>query len=152
MKVVSLVLLAAGVILTVLLLFFFSHLFITKQAQRTAVERSLGMRKAACRWSMLSGFALLVLLGSVLGAVSGFRISAKVSAANAGETYYETAYTAGATNLDHEIAVEEAADSAMPAVCCTLFIVAAGVTIGWGKMNRSLRREPMQLLAERAEQ
>lgn len=152
MKAVSLVLLAAGVILTVLLLFFFSHLFITKQAQRTAVERSLGMRKAACRWSMLSGFALLVLLGSVLGAVSGFRISAKVSAANAGETYYETAYTAGATNLDHEIAVEEAADSAMPAVCCTLFIVAAGVTIGWGKMNRSLRREPMQLLAERAEQ
>ncbi len=41
MKKLSLCLLAAGVILTLLLLFFFSHLFITKQAERTAIERLL---------------------------------------------------------------------------------------------------------------
>lgn len=152
MKAISLVLLAAGIILTVLLLFFFSHLFITKQAQRTAIERSLGMRKAQCRLSMLSGFALLVLLGSVLGAAAGFRISADVSAANTGETYYETTYTAGTTNVVNEISVEEAADSGMPAICCTLSIVAAGVGIAWVKMSRSLKREPMRLLSERAEE
>lgn len=152
MKAISFVLLAAGIILTVLLLFFFSHLFITKQAQRTAIERSLGMRKAQCRLSMLSGFALLVLLGSVLGAAAGFRISADVSAANTGETYYETTYTAGTTNIVNEIAVEEAEDSGMPAVYCTLFIVASGVGIAWVKMSRSLKREPMRLLSERAEE
>lgn len=152
MKAISLVLLAAGVILTALLLFFFSYLFITKQAQRTAIERSLGMRKAACRFSMLSGFALLVLVGSILGAAMGFRISADVSAANAGKTYYETTYTAGLTNTVDEVEVKEAAASAMPAVCCAALIVAAGVGIAWVKMNKSLRREPMRLLAERAEE
>lgn len=152
MKAVSLVLLAAGVALTVLLLFFFSHLFITKQAERTAIERSLGMGKAACRYSMLSGFALLVLLGSVLGAAAGYRLSDRVSAANAGETYYETTYTAGLTNTVNEIAVEEAAASGAPAVCCALLTVAAGVGIAWGKMEKSLKREPMRLLAERAEE
>lgn len=152
MKAISLVLLAAGVILTALLLFFFSHLFITKQAERTAIERSLGMGKAACRFSMLSGFALLVLIGSILGAAAGFRISVDVSSANAGETYYETTYTAGMTNVVNEVEVEEAAASVMPAVCCALLIVAAGVGIAWVKMNKSLKREPMRLLAERAEE
>ena len=152
MKVISFVLLAAGVVLTALLLFFFSHLFITKQAQRTAIERSLGMRKAACRLSMLSGFALLVLLGSVLGAAAGYRISGRISAVNTGETYYETTYTAGMTNAVNEIEVEEAAATAGPAIFCTVLIIAAGVGIAWIKMNRSLKREPMRLLAERAEE
>ncbi|MCI9065541.1 MAG: ABC transporter permease [Lachnospiraceae bacterium] len=152
MKAVSLILFASGVILTVLLLFFFSHLYITKQAERTAIERSLGMKPAQCRWSMLSGFAMLTLIGSVLGAAAGFRMSVDISAANAGETYYETAYTAGITGTVNEIPVEEAADSKMPAAYCTLFIVAAGVGIAWAKMNRSLKREPMRLLAERAEE
>lgn len=152
MKAVSLILFASGVILTVLLLFFFSHLYITKQAERTAIERSLGMKSAQCRWSMLSGFAMLTLIGSVLGAAAGFRMSVDISAANAGETYYETAYTAGITGTVNEIPVEEAADSKMPAAYCTLFIVAAGVGIAWAKMNRSLKREPMRLLAERAEE
>lgn len=152
MKAISFVLFAAGVALTALLLFFFSHLFITKQAERTAIERSLGMRKAACRFSMLSGFALLVLVGSIAGAAAGFRISAEVSAANAGETYYETTYTAGVTSTVNEIKVEEAAASGKPAVCCSVLIVAAGVGIAWVKMNKSLKREPMRLLAERAEE
>lgn len=152
MKSISLVLLAAGVILTALLLFFFSHLFITKQALRTAIERSLGMSKAACRLSMLSGFALLVLIGSILGAAAGFRISDGVSTANAGESYYATTYTAGMTNIVNEVEVEEAAASAMPAAICTLLITAAGVGIAWVKMNRSLKREPMRLLSERAEE
>lgn len=152
MRAISLVLFAAGIILTALLLFFFSHLYITKQAQRTAIERSLGMRKAACRRSMLSGFALLILIGSVAGAAAGFLVSGRISAANEGRTYYETMYTAGLTNEVNEITVEETTDSGMPAVCCTLLIVAAGMVIAIGKMNRSLRREPMRLLSERAEE
>ncbi len=152
MKKISLCLFAAGVVLTVLLLFFFSHLFITKQAQRTAIERSLGMRAARCRWSMISGFALLVLIGAILGSVAGVKIADRVSVIHAGECYYETTYTVGLTNTDNEILVEEAADAQMPAVWNTLFIVAAGVGIAWVKMNRSLKREPMQLLSERQEE
>lgn len=52
----------------------------------------------------------------------------------------------------NEVEVEEAAASVIPAVCCALLIVAAGVGIAWVKMNKSLKREPMRLLAERAEE
>ncbi len=152
MKTISLYLLAAGVILTVLLLLFFSHLFIAKQAQRTAIERSLGMRKAKCRWSMLSGFTLLVLAGAVIGSLAGAKISGDVSVVNDGQSYYETTYTVGITNTRNEVAVEEAADTGLPAVWSTLFIVTTGVGIAWVKMNGSLRREPMQLLSERQEE
>lgn len=152
MKKISLCLLVAGLVLTLLLLFFFSHLFITKQAQRTAIERSLGMRAAQCRWSMLSGFALLIFVGAVIGSVAGTRFSGRVSVVNAGQSYYETTYTEGLTNTENEIAVEEAADTQIPAVFSTVLIMAAGVGIAWCKMNRSLKREPMQLLSERQEE
>lgn len=148
MKRISLCLFAAGVILTVLLLFFFSHLFITKQAQRTAIERSLGMRPAQCRWSMLSGFALLLLVGSITGSAAGFRISGSISAVNAGQTYYDTLYTAGLTNAESKIEVEEASDTGIPAVWCTLFVVVMGTGIAWVKISRSLKQEPMLLLAQ----
>ena len=71
---------------------------------------------------------------------------------NAGESYYETTYTVGLTNAENEVVVEEAADTQMLAVWSTLFIVAAGVGIAWVKMNKSLKREPMQLLSERQEE
>lgn len=152
MKNISLCLFASGAVLTILLLLFFSHLFITKQAQRTAIERSLGMRKAKCRWFMVSGFALLVCVGAVIGSSAGAKFSGNVSVINAGESYYETTYTVGLTNAENEVVVEEAADTQMPAVWSTLFIVAAGVGIAWVKMNKSLKREPMQLLSERQEE
>ncbi len=152
MKTVSLFLLAAGVVLTGFILFFFSHLFITKQAQRTAIERSLGMCPAQCRRSMLSGFVLLVLLGSILGAVVGMMVSGKISSVNVGKTYYNTIFTTKTVNIGNEVVVEEVEETGLPGVCCMILIVAAGTGIAWGKMNKSLKREPMQLLAERQEE
>lgn len=151
MKQISLLLLAVGVALTVLLLFFFSHLFITKQAQRTAIERSLGMRPAQCRWSLLSGFLLLILAGSIAGSLAGVRFAENISAVNVEETYYETTYTAGMTNAVNEIEITDIANTATPAFWCTLFITAAGMEIAWMKLNKSLKREPMELLSVRQE-
>lgn len=152
MKTVSLFLLAAGVVLTGFILFFFSHLFITRQAQRTAVERSLGMRPAQCRRSMLSGFMLLVLVGSILGAMSGTMISGRISSVNAGNIYYDTTFTPKTANMGNEVIVEEAKETGLPGLCCMILIVAAGTGIAWTKMSKSLKREPMQLLAERQEE
>lgn len=151
MKKLSLCLLASGVILTLLLLFFFSHLFITKQAERTAIERSLGMRKAQCRWSVLSGFVLLVLLGSMIGSMTGVKLSDRFSVENTGETYYDETYTVKTANKINEIEVEEATATGPTAVFCTLLIAVAGTGIAWSKINKSLRREPMELLSERQE-
>lgn len=153
MRNMSLLLLTAGVLLTGLLLLFFSHLFITKQAERTAIERSLGMSPMQCRWSILSGFLLLVLAGSVIGSVAGVRLSADISAKNTSESYYDTSYTVGTSNTAGEISVEEAqTENAGLAGCLVVVITAAGAGIAFGKMNRSLKREPMRLLAERREE
>lgn len=152
MKTVSAFLLAAGVVLTGFILFFFSHLFITKQAQRTAIERSLGMRPAQCRRSMMSGFILLILLGSLLGAVAGTTISGRISAVNAGKQYYNTMFTPKTANMGNEVVVEEARETGLPGFCCMVLILAAGTGIAWGKMSKSLKREPLQLLAQRQEE
>ena len=151
MKKLSLCLLAAGVILTMLLLFFFSHLFITKQAERTAIERSLGMKKAQCRWSVLSGFVLLVLLGSMIGSMTGVKLSDRFSVENTGETYYDETYTVKTANEINGIEVEESAATSFTAAFCTLLIAVAGTGIAWNKIDKSLRREPMELLSERQE-
>lgn len=152
MKTVSLFLLMAGIVLTGFLLFFFSHLFITKQAQRTAIERSLGMSPGQCRRSILSGFVMLILLGSILGAVAGTVISGRISSVNAGKQYYDTFFTPKTVNIGKEVVVEEVKDTGLPGIFCMILIVAAGTGIAWEKMNKSLRREPMQLLAERQEE
>lgn len=149
MKNLSLFLFIAGVILTGLLLFFFSHLFITKQAERTAIERSLGMRPAQCKWSLLSGFILLILFGSIIGSIAGTKISSIISVQNAGQSYYDMTYTVGTTNVINEVVMEEIPDIGWSAVYCTILITAAGVGIALAKMSKSLKREPMQLLSER---
>lgn len=151
MKRISLLLLAAGLALMILLLFFFSHLFITKQAQRTAIERSLGMCPAQCRWSLLSGFLLLILVGGIVGSLTAVKLAENISAVNTEETYYETTYTAGTTNTINEIEITNAADTAMPAFWCTLFITASGMGIAWVKLSKSLSKEPMELLSVRQE-
>lgn len=151
MKNLSSFLFAAGIILTGLLLFFFSHTFITKQAERTAVERALGMGKAQCRRSILSGFILLLLLGSIIGALTGAGISDRFSVKNTEESYYDDTFTAGTVSGDNQIDVEEPAETGLSAVFSILFILAAGTGIAWIKMNENLKREPMELLSVRQE-
>lgn len=101
---------------------------------------------------MLSGFVLLILLGSVLGVVLGTIISRNISSVNAGKEYYNTVFTPRTVNMGNEIVVEEVADTGLPGLCCMILIVAAGTGIAWTKMSKSLKREPMQLLAERQEE
>lgn len=145
MRSISFLLLSAGVILICLLLFFFSHSFITKQAERTAIERSLGMTRAQCRNSILSGFLLLMFLGSLAGGLGGREWSGRISAENVRKAHYDTAFTVGSVKNEKEIEIEDVSDAGWVPVCCVCFIMAAGWGIAWNKMNRSLKREPLQL-------
>lgn len=151
MKNLSFFLLLAGIILTGLLLFFFSHLFISKQAAQTAIERSLGMTCSQCRWSIMSGFVLMILFGSIIGSLSGALISNNISAENAGHAYYDMAYTVGNANALGEDIAENMPVEAVggTAFGCMIMITALGTGIALSKINKSLKREPMQLLAER---
>lgn len=148
MKNFSLFLLTAGVVLTGLLLVFYSYLFVTKQMARTAVERSLGMTRGQCRWSILSGFILIVLIGSMAGAAGGMHLSRSVFVINAAPVYYDSAYSVGEAVDINEVLIEDIPlkDGIWIAVCCSFMITAAGTVVALTRMNRSLKREPMEIL------
>lgn len=147
----SLFLLAAGVILTGLLLVFYSYLFVTKQIERTAVERSLGMTRRQCRWSVLSGFMLFVVIGSMAGAAGGMYFSQSFSVKNAAPDYYDSAYSVGEVVDINEVVIEDVPlkDGIWNAVCSSLMITAAGMVLAITRINRNLKREPMQILCRK---
>ncbi|MCL6458964.1 MAG: hypothetical protein K6T85_13235, partial [Gorillibacterium sp.] len=91
-KKISLVLLASGIITTLLILVFFCHLFISKQKKRTAIERSLGTSKARCTISLLAGILLIVIMGSTLGSMAGFWLTEKTAGQINKETF-DTIYS-----------------------------------------------------------
>lgn len=164
MRNMSLFFLITGIVLTGLLLFFFSHLFITKQAERTAVERFLGMSRAQCRWSILSGLMLLVLLGSIMGSICGAFLSQRISSEQTGKVYYDSTYSLGVVNTDEMLSVQGGSSSTGDlnagnlnaadlgtggiAFACAIGIVLTGAGISLFKMNKSLEREPMELLSK----
>lgn len=152
MRNLSLILLIAGMVLTVFLLLFFCHLFIAKQGRRIAVERSLGMSPSRCRISLLSGLLLLICLGSLCGGLGGGRISRNLSAAQTGTEYYDGTYSVGngegREEADAQVAETERKEVGgvwAPAVCVA-WIVGMGTGISLIEINRSLKGEPMELL------
>jgi hypothetical protein len=56
MKRISLLFMAIGAVLSLALVFFFCHVFVSKNKMRTAVERMLGYTRKHCAVSLLSGF------------------------------------------------------------------------------------------------
>lgn len=154
MRNLSLFLLAAGMILTVFLLLFFGHLFIAKQADRTATERSLGMSPSQCRRSLLSGILLLICLGSLCGGAGGALLSGNLSVSQTEAEYYDSTYSVGKTE-DEEAAEAQTGEEesgqaveAFAAAVCVIWIVIVGTGICLMEMNRSLKREPMELLGK----
>ena len=157
MRNLSLFLLAAGMILTVFLLLFFGHLFITKQAGRTATERSLGMSPSQCRRSLLSGLLLLICLGSLCGGAGGALLSGNLSVSQTEAEYYDSTYSVGKTEdeeADEPQTEEEESGQSVDAeiwtaAVCVIGIVIVGTSICLLEMNRSLKREPMELLGKK---
>lgn len=71
MERMSVILLIAGIVSAVSIVIFFCHLFIAKQKKRTAIERSLGLKKRQCVTSLLVGILVISLCGCTAGAFFG---------------------------------------------------------------------------------
>ncbi|QNU66430.1 ABC transporter permease [Ruminiclostridium herbifermentans] len=151
-KQVSLLLLVVGMIMVLFLLLFFSHLFITNQKERIAIERCLGVEKKQCRSSLLSGILILLIAGSILGCCLGGVLSQHISADTMDRVYYDTTYS-------NVIATETKGTSDKVAndflvVMIVVFSTGAGIAlmgvlISVRKINRILNLEPMKLLSEK---
>jgi hypothetical protein len=155
MKNMSITLTIVGFVMVVFILLFFSHLFIIKQEKRTAIERSLGMGKGKCMVSLLSGISIILILGGVLGSSAGGGISLWLSQKDVNGTYYSTMYSGGMTEEEiNENARDWGEDIPMVILISALsmsLIILLGEGISVVQMNRSLRKEPMELLCRQKE-
>ena len=155
MRNMSMALIAVGFVVVISILMFFSHLFITKQVKRTAIERSLGMRKRECMVSLLTGIIAILILGSVMGSVLGGALSLKLSRKTVVNSYYNTMYSNGTTDTiidantrDQEKDIPVIILISSLSIC---LIVLFGVGISVYKINRNLKYEPMELLSRQKE-
>ena len=156
MKNVSLVLLLSGVATTLLILVFFSYLFISKQKKRTAIERSLGMSKSRCSLSLLAGMMLLVLLGGFAGGVVGYLVSGVAQEqiiAVSQEHSFDTRYSNWFNNADAQAELELSISEPDPATFAgvSLSVILAAAVVALVGIRGNLRSEPLAMLSARKE-
>lgn len=154
MKSISLLLLLIGFSMIVLLLLLFTHIFITKQKERIAIERSMGMSRGECRRSMLSGIVIVLLLGSILGALAGGGLSNMVSAKNVEREYYDNSYSAISDRDVVEDPVFQLPDylSLLITLGSIVLTAAMGMGISFLKLQKSLDGEPITLFFDASRQ
>lgn len=155
MKNMSMALIAVGFVVVISILLFFSHLFITKQVKRTAIERSLGMRKRECMVSLLTGILVILILGSVLGSILGGALSLNLSRKNVAKSYYNTMYSNGTADTSIDTNTRDQKEDIPVIILISSLsiglIVLFGVGISVYKINRNLKYEPMELLSRQKE-
>lgn len=149
-KLMSVVLLVSGCAMAVMILCFFSNLFITGQRERIAAERLMGRTKRMCAVSVLTGLLLLSAAGCAAGSAAGW-IASEKAAQNTGDTLeFDRAYSDDAV-ADIEPAEDlEAPGAALP--CATgALLLAASAAVSAAYMRRTLKKEPLQMLGETEE-
>jgi ABC-type antimicrobial peptide transport system, permease component len=152
-KNMAFILFAAGLLATILILAFFCNLFIAKQKKRTAIERSLGISKWKCTYSMISGVILIVLIGSMIGSILGFFLTNTTADAFSGQSYYNTEYTTG--SISNDASAQTVIEYAHPvfafSVVTWISIVFLAFLLSYSVVTSNLRCEPLELLSEKTQ-
>ena len=146
-KLMSVVFLISGCVMAVMILCFFSSLFITGQRERIAVERLMGRAKRQCAASILTGMLLLSAAGCAVGSAAGWLASGK-AAQSAGDTIeFDRMYS---DNVIADREPETEAKQAGPLLPCATgtVLLAASAAVSAGYMGKVLRKEPLRILGE----
>ncbi len=151
-RMMAVIFLVSGCVLAVMILCFFSDLFITGQQQRITVERLLGRSKKQCAASILTGFFVLAILGTAAGSAAGWMATGRALKAAESTTEFDTTFSN--TVIEHA-EVEEIDLSAITRKTGAGTAAAAGggmllaaVLIASGFMRQNLKKEILQILGE----
>lgn len=150
MKHISRILVLMGLVMTLMVMGYFTWLFIIRQGERTAMERCLGLKKTKCFLSLFSGLFLLMSVGSVCGCAAGSVLSEQIAGNMEPAAYYDLSFSnhmAEAVEDTEEAAAEEGEDLMGEAAESVLGILLAGGLIAGMGICWNLRREPVELLA-----
>lgn len=149
MKQLAGLLVVMGAVMVLLVLGYFTWLFILKQKERTAVERSLGFTRRQSFLSLFAGIFLILMTGGIGGSILGASASGKI-AENVGDaSYYDTSFGNSAAVTIEEMEEEEEEfypiEAAVQTMTGILLLgsVIAGVGIGY-----NLRQEPMEMFGK----
>lgn len=149
MKQLAGLLIVMGAVMVLLVLGYFTWLFILKQKERTAIERSLGFTRKQSFLSLFAGIFLILMAGGIGGGILGASLSGRI-AENVGDaSYYDTSFGSSAA-VSIEDAEEEAEEfypieAAVQTIAGILLLgsVIAGAGIGY-----NLRQEPMEMFGK----
>ncbi|MFT3983063.1 MAG: hypothetical protein QM697_04105 [Lachnospiraceae bacterium] len=152
-KQIALAMFITGTLITILILLFFSNLFIGKQIKRTAIERSLGMGKLLCTTSLLSGILIIVLLGSILGNTIGYSLSQSTMEQLSGqsqEPIFSTEYSnwIDSGNSATEVQITTTPHGIATNIITGALVVALALFIALININSNLKSEPLKLLSK----
>ena len=146
-ELMSVVFLVSGCVMAVMILCFFSNLFITGQRERIAAERLMGRTKRQCALSILTGMLILSAAGCISGSGAGWLASEK-AAESVGDTLeFDRTYS------DNAVADAEPAEEPEPPgvglPCATgAVLLAASAAVSAGYMGKTLKKEPLRMLGE----
>lgn len=147
-KVMSWIFLISGIVLAVMILFFFASLFITGQQERIAVERLLGRTKKQCAASVLSGLLVLAAAGIMIGSAAGWAATGAATKESEETLQFDTLYSGvlvEGTKPDIDTVGGQMADPTAPLVSgSVLFICTFAVSAGF--MKKTLKKEPLKIL------
>ncbi len=152
LKMVSMVLLVASVITTVAILFFFVFMFVFKQKKRTAIERSLGMKKIDCMKSLLYGMLGIAAVGGFVGSLIGYLLSLIMmsNSANPESGFYSSEFSNWVNNSDkitntgiNEISINPLLSISIFAAVLLISFIIAVIFI-----KNNLEEEPLALLSQ----
>lgn len=144
----SWIFLFSGSALAVMILLFFSNLFITGQQERIAVERLLGRTKKQCAASILTGMLVLAAAGSIFGSMAGWMATETVEKKADAEVVFDTTFSDSVIENMGETDVEWTKPSIVLSIGTGCGLVLAAFAISACYMKENLKKEPLQLLGK----
>ncbi|MDR2569144.1 MAG: FtsX-like permease family protein [Oscillospiraceae bacterium] len=152
----SIVLLSSGTAVTIIVLLFFVHLFVSKQQKRTAIERSMGMSKTHCGLSLVTGVMVITILGSTIGGTIGFLLATTVQLLivfSMQNQLFDTQFSNWANTADVAVTQEQIKYEQNSFVFVALIVAVNLVAIGFVLFGiyTNFRKEPLAMLSIREE-
>lgn len=147
-KLMSAIFLISGGVLAVMILLFFSNLFISGQRERIAIERLLGKTKKKCGASILSGVLVLAAAGCIIGSAAGWKATGIAAKSAEKVVAFDTAFSDTAIEPVENLKDRAARPSPFVATMAGsgLMLVAFGITSCY--MRAALEKAPLELLDE----
>lgn len=149
MEQMAILLLGAGVLMTILVLLFFSNMMILGQKRRTAIERSLGTSKRRCMCSLLTGILLVAAVGCILGCLSGYFLTGVAADKMGNQQIFSRMFSIGA--IQSEVETEQALSGEfMVTTVSFVFLFSFTTLISGITAWRNMKEEPLALLSGEA--